>query len=95
MLTHPGTPCVFYDHLHSHLHGAITTLVRVRKEAGVHCRSSVAIRKADQQAYAAVVEGTSRAVAVRIGHGGWGPGDGWTQAWHGDKCQVWTKPARA
>lgn len=46
LLTHPGTPCVFWDHLHDgHLRPVLRRLISIRQQAGVHCRSSVAILK--------------------------------------------------
>ena len=42
ILTHPGTPCVFYDHLDSPpLLSAIRRLIALRRRAGIHCRSKV------------------------------------------------------
>ena len=46
MLTHPGTPCVFWDHLQSGgLRDLIQRLIAVRRRAGIHCRSAVQILK--------------------------------------------------
>ena len=91
ILTHPGTPCVFYDHMKCpHLADAVKRMVQVRKTQGLHCRSSVSIERADTECYAAVVD---EKVAVRIGHGGWSPGGaGWQAAFEGDRCCVWTRP---
>ena len=41
ILTHPGTPAVFYDHLFSNNCKGISSLIAVRKRAGIHCRSVV------------------------------------------------------
>jgi alpha-amylase len=71
ILTHPGTPCVFYDHWAAPgLGDAVRDLVRVRREAGLHCRSKVVIRVAVGTVYAATVDD---AVAVKIGPGDWSP----------------------
>ena len=92
ILTHPGTPCVFYDHMKCpHLADAVKRMVQLRKEQGLHCRSSLSIEQADSESYAAVVD---EKVAVRIGHGGWSPaGGGWQVAFEGDRCCAWTRPA--
>ena len=42
ILTHPGSPCVFWDHLHDNrLKDAIGRLIEARKRAGINCRSAV------------------------------------------------------
>jgi hypothetical protein len=45
ILTHPGTPTVFYDHLYDknsqHLRHLITRLIQLRQRLGIHCRSKV------------------------------------------------------
>lgn len=40
LLTHAGTPCIFYDHLEDpQLANAIQRLIALRLRAGIHCRS--------------------------------------------------------
>ncbi|KQK09466.1 hypothetical protein BRADI_2g48150v3 [Brachypodium distachyon] len=41
ILTHPGTPAVFYDHVFSHLQQDIAKLISVRRRLKIHCRSKV------------------------------------------------------
>lgn len=42
ILTHPGTPCVFWDHLcDQRAKDMVARLVAIRKRAGIHCRSEV------------------------------------------------------
>ena len=42
LMTHPGTPSVFYDHLEDpQLGTAVQRLVALRLRAGIHCRSKV------------------------------------------------------
>lgn len=43
ILTHPGTPSVFYDHIFSHYKTEIASLISLRKRNGIHCRSTVSI----------------------------------------------------
>lgn len=42
LMTHPGTPSVFYDHLEEpQLAHTIQRLIAQRLRAGIHCRSKV------------------------------------------------------
>jgi hypothetical protein len=43
ILTHPGTPCIFYDHFYGGggLGDAVRSLVRIRKKHGLNNRSKV------------------------------------------------------
>ena len=43
MMTHPGTPCVFWDHWQDGgaLGKNVQQLVKVRQQHGLHCRSKV------------------------------------------------------
>lgn len=68
ILTHPGTPCVFYDHLFHEQHAAhiIKRLVALRKKAGIHCRSKVKILAASHDVYAAEID---EKIVMKIGPG--------------------------
>ena len=71
MLTHPGTPCVFWDHwtapgLGDHVKG----LLKARRSAALHARSAVKIQRAAAAVYAATIDDR---VAVKIGPGDWSP----------------------
>jgi len=41
ILTHPGTPAVFYDHIFSHYKQEISNLISLRHRKKIHCRSVV------------------------------------------------------
>lgn len=41
ILTHPGTPSVFYDHIFSHNKSEISALISVRNRNKINCRSTV------------------------------------------------------
>ena len=41
ILTHPGTPSVFYDHIFSHYRSEIGALISLRNRNKIHCRSTV------------------------------------------------------
>ncbi|MEW5305901.1 MAG: hypothetical protein WDW36_008413 [Sanguina aurantia] len=73
ILTHPGTPTVFYDHFWEEkngLSGAVRELVALRRKHGIHCRSKVVIKKAVNDVYAAVVDDK---LVVKLGRGDWSP----------------------
>lgn len=82
LLTHCGTPCVFYDHFYfdETLRKHILELVRIRKKHGIHAKSEVAVKKAYGELYAAVID---KKVAMKIGAGDWSP--------TGDKVDVGQK----
>ena len=41
ILTHPGTPAVFFDHIFSDYHSEIASLLSLRNRKKLHCRSEV------------------------------------------------------
>nr|XP_009412382.1 PREDICTED: alpha-amylase 3, chloroplastic [Musa acuminata subsp. malaccensis] len=89
ILTHPGTPAVFYDHIFSHYQQEISRLISVRNENKIHCRSTVKIVKAERDVYAAEIDGK---LAVKIGPGHYEPPDGptkWVVAAEGRDYKVW------
>ena len=88
VLTHPGVPTVFWPHVYSFgYRDAIAQLVAIRKAQGLSSTSSVAIQRAENKLYAAIVDGK---VAVRLGTKTWTPGKGWTLAASGTQYAVWT-----
>lgn len=73
ILTHPGTPTVFYDHFYQERDGlrkAIKDLLDIRTRNGINCRSKVVVKKAAGDVYAAIIDDK---VAVKIGPGDWSP----------------------
>jgi alpha-amylase len=91
LLTHPGTPCVFWSHYFDW--GAVTrqrldALIKVRKGNGIWARSGVEIKEARKGLYAAVIEGR---VAVKLGACDWHPGWAWRLALDGERFAVWTR----
>ncbi|KAG1659688.1 hypothetical protein FOA52_004327 [Chlamydomonas sp. UWO 241] len=73
ILTHPGTPTVFYDHYYQEANGlrkAIMDLMAIRKRHGINCRSKVTVRKATADVYAATIDDK---IAMKIGPGDWAP----------------------
>lgn len=89
ILTHPGIPTVYYPHVYDwNLRSAIKTLISLRKEKGIRSTASVAIQRADQGLYAAIINGN---LAMKIGPNSWSPGSGWTLRTSGDQYAVWTR----
>eukprot|EP00271_Cylindrocystis_brebissonii_P013283 TRINITY_DN329_c0_g1_i1.p1 TRINITY_DN329_c0_g1~~TRINITY_DN329_c0_g1_i1.p1 ORF type:complete len:1017 (-),score=248.45 TRINITY_DN329_c0_g1_i1:535-3585(-) len=71
ILTHPGTPVVFYDHFYDWgLHDQIADLVKTRSRLGIHCRSSVRIMQATAEGYVAQV---GDRLVLKLGSLDWNP----------------------
>ncbi|KAE8023319.1 hypothetical protein FH972_009029 [Carpinus fangiana] len=89
ILTHPGTPSVFYDHIFSHYRSEIGALISLRNRNKIHCRSTIQITKAERDVYAAII---GEKVAVKIGPGHYEPPSGplrWSFATEGNDYKVW------
>ncbi|KAG6429675.1 hypothetical protein SASPL_107727 [Salvia splendens] len=89
ILTHPGTPSVFYDHIFSDYKSQIKELISIRKRKKIHCRSTVKIVKSERDVYAAVIDDK---VAMKIGPGHYEPDKGaknWSLATEGRDYKVW------
>ncbi|KAL4435447.1 hypothetical protein ABPG77_006209 [Micractinium sp. CCAP 211/92] len=70
ILTHPGTPTVFYDHLYDsnapNLRHVITRLIALRSRLGIHCRSKVKVVCSQRDVYAAEID---EKLVMKIGPG--------------------------
>ncbi|KAG5050587.1 Alpha-amylase 3, chloroplastic [Glycine soja] len=89
ILTHPGTPSVFYDHISSHDKSEIASLISLRKRNKIHCRSRVQISKAEKDVYAAIID---EKVAMKIGPGHFEPpsdSQKWSLAIEGKDYKIW------
>ncbi|XP_027362029.1 alpha-amylase 3, chloroplastic-like [Abrus precatorius] len=89
ILTHPGTPSVFLDHILSHHKNDIATLMTLRKRNKIHCRSTVQITKAERDVYGAIID---EKVAMKIGPGYFEPPSGsrkWSLAIEGNDYMIW------
>jgi len=63
-----------------------------RRSAGVHSTSPVAIQQATQGLYAAIINGNTRQLAMKIGPNSWSPtGSGWVLQTSGNNYAVWIK----
>lgn len=71
ILTHPGTPTIFYDHFYDFgFRDVITELIEARRRAGIHCRSSVKIYHANNEGYVAQI---GDALVMKLGQFDWNP----------------------
>ncbi|KAK7407343.1 hypothetical protein VNO78_09181 [Psophocarpus tetragonolobus] len=89
ILTHPGTPSVFYDHIFSQYKNEIASLISVRRRNKIHCRSTLQISKAKRDVYAAIID---EKVAMKIGPGHFEPPNGsheWSLAVEGKYYKIW------
>lgn len=89
ILTHPGTPAVFYDHIFSHYQSEIGSLISIRNRNKIHCRSTIKITKAERDVYAAIIDDK---VAMKIGPGYYEPQSGpqkWSPVLEGRDYKVW------
>jgi alpha-amylase len=91
ILTHPGVPCIFWEHVYDwNLRGPIQKLVEVRRRFGLHKASKLQIIKAEQGLYAAVIDGK---VAIKMGWVDWAPDASFELLTHGSQFAVWGKKA--
>jgi alpha-amylase len=91
ILTHPGTPCVFYDHMfhEQHLGQVIRRLISIRKDCGIHCRSEITILHASHDLYAAEID---EKLVVKLGPGDFCPSaDDYHIADRGNAWAIWKK----
>lgn len=57
ILTHPGIPCIFYDHVFDwNLKHEITILAEIRSRNGIHLGSTLDILKAEGDVYVAMID---------------------------------------
>ncbi len=96
ILTHPGIPCVFWPHFYdwgNEYKEKIKSLIKIRKNAGISSTSPIKILAAQNELYAAVIEGDKQYVVVKLGKNwGWYPGDNWKLETSGERYAVWTHP---
>lgn len=89
ILTHPGIPCVFWEHVYDwNLYGQIQKLIAVRKANKIHSASKIEIVKAEDGLYAAIIGGK---VAMKIGGKDWSPDASFKLVTSGDQYAVWAK----
>jgi alpha-amylase len=92
ILTHPGTPTIFWDHLYAcgdKFHDGISKMVSIRKEMGINRTSQLIILIAVRDQYVAEIDGK---VIVRLGtNENYRPSDSWNERIRGNGFAIWTK----
>lgn len=92
ILTHPGMPCVFYDHFYNwgnSIHNQIVKLITIRRKQRIHSRSMMKILEAQANLYATVIDDN---LCVKLGDGSWCPsGKDWALATSGTRYAVWCR----
>lgn len=89
ILTHPGIPCVFWEHVYDwKLFEPIQKLIAIRKAHKINSASKVKIEKAEKGLYAAVID---QKIAVKLGWNDWNPGEGYKLLASGEHYAVWGK----
>jgi alpha-amylase len=82
ILTHPGTPCVFWRDIFDNTterSNQLKTMIEIRQKYGINSESKVFIAQADRGlVYSAYITGSKGEVAIKIGPGAWQPtGNKW------------------
>jgi len=96
ILTHPGIPCIFWEHFtgDEHVKTQITELVALRKRAGIKADSKVKILAAEKDMYIAEINSS---LVLKLGpryHAGDAApkeSDGWVMAASGKDWAAWEK----
>lgn len=89
ILTHPGIPCVFWEHAYDwKLYEQIQALVKIRKQYKLNSGSQLNIVKAEQGLYAAIIDDR---IAMKLGGKDWTPGEGFKLLASGDHYAIWGK----
>ena len=94
ILTHPGTPCVFWDHLFdwgADVQKELEALLAARQAAGITSRSEVKILKAVAGCYAAQVD---EGLWMKIGNDSWEPKEDVQVVASGPGYAVWLQKPR-
>lgn len=88
ILTHPGVPCVFWNHFFGEHQKLILDLIRLRKSAGLRSTSKLVVQPNIPGRYAAILDDK---VAVKLGPATWSPGPGWQLSLRGPEFAVWQR----
>jgi len=93
ILTHPGIPCLFWEHVYDwNLYAKIKKLIAIRKKFKIHSTSKIKIIKAENGLYAAVIDDC---VAVKLGNKDWSPNAAFKLLDSGKGFAVWGKTSRS
>ncbi len=91
ILTHPGTPTIFWEHLYTwgdNHHKAIKEMAQLRTELGISRTSMLNILIAEQNRYVAQIDGKC---LVKLGSGQYSPDGEWQLRHSGNDYAIWSK----
>ncbi|HOD42650.1 MAG TPA: alpha-amylase C-terminal beta-sheet domain-containing protein [Candidatus Wallbacteria bacterium] len=89
ILTHPGIPCVFWEHYFDwNLKDQIKKLMAVRQKYGITSSSKLQIANAEVNLYVGVIDSK---LIVKLGSRDWSPGEGFKLLASGVDYAVWGK----
>jgi len=92
ILTHPGVPCVFWEHFYDwNIKEQIVRLMQIRKKYAITSASKLQILAAEVNLYAAVIDSK---IAVKLGSREWTPGEGYKLLISGNEYAVWGKETK-
>lgn len=99
LLTHPGTPFVFWDDWNTPaIQTAVKTFINIRNNQNLTPTQKIYIKNHQNGLYSAFVgEATADCggnTCMKLGTGSWDPnycGSGWTLATSGNNYAIWTK----
>mmetsp|Transcript_6183 Transcript_6183/g.14777 ORF Transcript_6183/g.14777 Transcript_6183/m.14777 type:complete len:876 (-) Transcript_6183:72-2699(-) len=94
ILTHPGTPTVFWSDWSDRgksVQEQINKVTQIRFAKGLHCLSKCTIAVSEGGLYAAYVDGKSGGIAMKLGNREWSPNGKFKAAAWGDGYCVWTR----
>ncbi len=93
LLTHPGIPCIYWEHMHSispKVFDTITKLGSFRGQQNITNQSQVQVLHAESNCYAATIDNRT---IVKIGDSFWNPighSGSWNLKIFGDGWAIWT-----
>jgi len=99
IITHPGIPSIFWDHVcdwGENIRNQIASLMKLRRQSGNQVDAKVSIKCADNDLYIAEI-GEPATLRVALGPRQAGDADGgyWQQGAAGDGWRVWISKAAA
>jgi len=93
ILTHPGTPCVFWVHWKNY-HDQIARLIQIRKTVGITNQSTATVIECDKNHYAAKITGNNGNLIICVGDCSTFTPEGFSAndiVASNEKYKIWTK----
>lgn len=88
ILTHPGIPTIFWDHLFDwNMEDELRNLIDIRKRNNIHSDSALHILQANKKSYVARIDDR---IILKLGTGAWQPkGQKWKHITEGKGFKIW------